>query len=72
MWIADNDIEVITDILIENDLNISCSTIGRAKKVLKNEYEIIKGKLVSKKCGEDTFVRVGQKLEACAWWKNIT
>lgn len=72
MWIVDNDIEIITDLLIKNDLNVSGSTIGRAKKVLKFEYEIIKGKLVSKKCGEDTFIRIGQKLEACAWWQDIT
>lgn len=72
IWIADNDIEVITDELIEHDLKISKSTIGRAKKVLKFGYEIVKCELVSKKIRDDVFIRIGQKLEACAWWKDIT
>lgn len=67
LWIAANDLPVITNALIAADLSISTSTIGCAKNVLQKEYNAIIRKQVSEKCG-DSFRTIGQELAATAWW----
>lgn len=61
---------VVKNAAIAADLNISVSTIGSAKNVLQKEYEAITRNYVSKKIGENRFMREGQKLVASAWWKE--
>ena len=61
---------IVKNAAIAADLNISVSTIGSAKNVLQKEYEAITRNYVSKKIGENRFMREGQKLVASAWWKE--
>jgi len=71
LWIMlhSNDSLVKND-MIAADLNTSVSTIGSAKNVLQREYEAITRSYVSKKIGENRFIREGQRLAASAWWKE--
>lgn len=67
LWIAANDLPVITNALIVEDPSISTSTIGCAKNVLQKEYNAIIRKQVSEKFG-DSFQTIGQEIVANAWW----
>ncbi len=71
LWIAFNQEPVITDKMIADDLNISPSTIGKAKNVLCGEYEAITRKRISEKIGDDYYRNIGQELAAGAWWKDL-
>ena len=71
MWIAHNDLSVVTNAMIAEDLNVSVSTVVSAKNVLEREYENITKRPISKKIGNDAFRNLGQELIACAWWKEI-
>lgn len=71
MWICHNTQDIIQNFMIETDLNISESVVTKAKKVLAVEYETIYRKDASAKYGLDSFVKLGQRLQALAWWKDI-
>lgn len=68
LWIVGNKIEVVTNQMIADDLNVSISVIGYAKNVLQYEYEAITRKQASEKFGDGSFRTIGQKLAAVAWW----
>ena len=70
-WIAHNEIPVVTNGEIAADLNVSTSTVVSAKNVLKREYENVQQRDVSEKLGENYFRKLGQELEANAWWTDI-
>ena len=72
IWVVHNDIEIIQNHIIAGDLFISDKTITSAKKVLIEEYEAINRKMIHQKLREDMYKRIGHKLEAIAWWKDIT
>ena len=71
MWIAHNDLSVVTNGMIAEDLNVSVSTVVSAKNVLEREYQNITKRKVSEKLGEDFFRTLGQELAAGAWWTEI-
>ena len=71
IWIAHNDLSVVTNGMIAEDLNVSVSTVVSAKNVLEREYENITKRKVSEKLGEDFFRTLGQELAAGAWWTEI-
>ena len=71
MWIAHNDLSVVTNGMIAEDLNVSVSTVVNAKNVLEREYENITKKRISEKLSNDVFRNLGQELAACAWWTEI-
>lgn len=66
LWIANNQMPIVTNEIISAELNISVSTIGLAKKVLQQDYEAITRKRISEKIGEDTYRNIGQMLAASA------
>lgn len=70
MWIMQNRMDVVTNALIAEELEISESTVCAAKNVLQYEYENISRRKVSEKWG-DSFRSVGQELAANAWWTEI-
>ena len=71
IWIAHNNLSVVTNGMIAEDLNVSVSTVVSAKNVLEREYQNISKKKVSEKLGEDFFRTLGQELAAGAWWTEI-
>ena len=71
MWIAHNDLSVVTNGMIAEDLNVSVSTVVSAKNVLEREYENITKRKISEKIGNDVFRNLGQELAAGAWWTEI-
>ncbi|MCF2663893.1 hypothetical protein JQM66_04880 [Oscillibacter valericigenes] len=71
IWIALNDLSVVTNGMIAEDLNVSVSTVVNAKNVLEREYQNISKRKVSEKLGEDFFRTLGQELAAGAWWTEI-
>ena len=71
IWIAHNDLSVVTNGMIAEDLNVSVSTVVSAKNVLEREYQNISKRKVSEKLGEDFFRTLGQELAAGAWWSEI-
>ena len=71
IWIAHNDLSVVTNGMIAEDLNVCISTVGSAKNVLEREYENITKRKVSEKLGENFFRTLGQELQANAWWTEI-
>ena len=71
IWIAHNDLSVVTNGMIAEDLNVSVSTVVSAKNVLEREYQNITKRKVSEKLGEDFFRTLGQELAAGAWWSEI-
>ena len=71
IWIAHNDLSVVTNGMIAEDLNVSVSTVVSAKNVLEREYQNISKRKVSEKLGEDFFRTLGQELAAGAWWTEI-
>lgn len=70
-WVLHNKKDIVTDEMIAEDLNVSKSTVGKAKKVLVLEYENLYKKPVSAKFGEGIFHKLGQELVANAWWTEI-
>ena len=71
IWIALNDLSVVTNGMIAEDLNVSVSTVVNAKNVLEREYENIRKRKISEKIGNDVFRNLGQELAAGAWWTEI-
>ena len=71
IWIADNDLKVVTNSMIAEELNVSISTVVSAKNVLEREYQNISKRKISEKLGEDFFRTLGQELAACAWWTEL-
>ena len=71
IWIAHNDLSVVTNGMIAKDLNVSVSTVVSAKNVLEREYENITKRKISEKIGNDIFRNLGQELAAGAWWTEI-
>ena len=71
IWIAHNDLSVVTNGMIAEDLNVSVSTVVSAKNVLEREYENITKRKVSEKLGKDFFRTLGQEIAAGAWWTKI-
>ena len=71
IWIAHNDLSVVTNGMIAEDLNVSVSTVLNAKNVLEREYENITKRKISEKIGNGAFRNLGQELTACAWWTEI-
>jgi hypothetical protein len=71
IWIAHNDLSVVTNSMIAEDLNVSVSTVVNAKNVLEREYQNITKRKVSEKIGNDIFRNLGQELTAGAWWTEI-
>ena len=71
IWIADNDLRVVTNRMIARELNVSVSTVVSAKNVLEHEYENITKRKVSEKVGENFFRTLGQELAAGAWWTEL-
>ena len=71
IWIADNDLRVVTNHMIAKELNVSVSTVVSAKNVLEHEYENITKRKVSEKVGENFFRTLGQELAAGAWWTEL-
>lgn len=70
LWIAANDLPIVTNALIAKELNISITTITRAKRILDNEFEAIVRKKASEKIAENEFRTIGQRITATAWWKE--
>jgi len=71
IWIAHNNLSVVTNGMIAEDLNVSVSTVVNAKNVLEREYENITKRKISEKIGNDKFRNLGQELAAGAWWTEI-
>ena len=71
IWIALNDLRVVTNGMIAEDLNVSVSTVVSAKNILEREYENITKRKISEKLGENFFRTLGQELAAGAWWTEI-
>ena len=71
IWIAHNNLSVVTNGMIAEDLNVSVSTVVNAKNVLEREYENITKRKISEKIGNDIFRNLGQELAAGAWWTEI-
>ena len=70
LWIAQNELEIVTNDMIAADLGVSVSTVVSAKNVLEREYENITKRKVSEKRGEG-FRTLGQELTASAFWIDI-
>ena len=68
LWLTDRSSTVFTNAEMAEDLHISVSTIGEAKKVLENDFQAIVRDYVSVKVGENLFQRIGQIVDVCAWW----
>ena len=71
LWIAQNELEIVTNDMIAADLGVSVSTVVSAKNVLEREYENITKRKISEKVGENTYRSLGQELAASAWWDDI-
>ena len=71
IWIAHNNLSVVTNGMIAEDLHVSISTVVNAKNVLEREYENITKRKISEKIGSDKFRNLGQELTAGAWWTEI-
>ena len=70
LWICRNQEPIVTYAMIAEDLNISKSTVGSAKKVLLCDFNAIACKKISEKTGSETYKTLGQEIQACAWWDN--
>ena len=68
LWLTDRSSTIFTNAEMAEDLHISVSTIGEAKKVLENDFQAIVRDYVSVKVGENLFQRIGQIVDVCAWW----
>lgn len=69
LWIIHNNPEdIITNRLIAGEINVSESTLGSAKRVLKEEFEAFVTKNRSVKLYDDMFVKIGHQISPCAWW----
>lgn len=71
LWIAQNELDIVTNDMIAADLGVSVSTVVSAKNVLEREYENITKRKVSEKLGDNIFRTLGQELAAGAWWNDI-
>lgn len=72
LWI---DSETKPDVLFTNDemvaaMNISSSTISKAKSPLKNEYEAVKIEIIKDKIGDNDYRTRGQTAQVSAWWNT--
>lgn len=72
LWI---DSKTKPDLIFTNDemvaaMNISSSTISKAKSPLKNEYEAVKIKIITDKIGDNNYRTIGQTAEVSAWWNT--
>ena len=72
LWLSS---ETKPDIIFTNNeismaLNISTSTISKAKSPLKNEYNAVEIKKVKDKISENEYRTRGQIAELNAWWEN--
>ena len=72
LWI---DSKTKPDLIFTNDemvaaMNISSSTISKAKSPLKNEYEAVKIKKITDKIGDNNYRTIGQTAEVSAWWNT--
>ena len=70
LWIAQNELEIVTNDMIAADLGVSVSTVVSAKYGLEREYENITKRKRSEKWG-NSFRSIGQELAAGAWWEEI-
>lgn len=70
LWIADYGDGLFTNRKIAKDLNISVSTIGLAKNVLKQDFDAIHHEIISTKIAEGQFRRIGQVANLAAWLKS--
>lgn len=68
LWLIGHTGIVFTNAEMAEDLHISVSTIGEAKKVLETDFQAIVRDYVSVKVGENLFQRIGQIVDVCAWW----
>lgn len=71
VWIVHNKMEVVTNMMIADELGISESTVVSAKNVLIREYENVSRKKISEKIGKNRFRTLGQELEASAIWSKL-
>lgn len=70
LWLLDHDCDsTITNSQIADELNISESVVISAKNVLERDFDAITKRYVSEKIAEDLFIRTGQQINCCAWWK---
>lgn len=72
LWI---DSKTKPDLIFTNDemvaaMNISSSTISKAKSPLKNEYQAVKIKKITDKIGDNNYRTIGQTAEVSAWWNT--
>ena len=72
LWI---DSKTKPDLIFTNDemvaaMNISSSTISKAKSPLKNEYEAVKIKKITDKICDNNYRTIGQTAEVSAWWNT--
>lgn len=72
LWI---DSKTKPDLIFTNDemvaaMNISSSTISKAKSPLKNEYQAVKIKKITDKIGNNNYRTIGQTAEVSAWWNT--
>lgn len=70
IWIVQNHEALAKNAQIFKELNISESTLCAAKNVLKNDYEVLFQKRVSKKVNNSLYVYKGQLLETCAFYQD--
>ena len=70
LWLIDcGSEEIITDKMIASDLGISDSTVSAAKKVLREDYELLKVKVFAGKRPDGSFWRTGHQATINAWMK---
>lgn len=71
LWILHNNPEnIITNKDIAEEINTSLTTLGYAKRVLKEEFEAFITEDRSVKLYDDRFIKIGHQIFPSAWWKN--
>ena len=70
LWLADYGSGLFTNDMIAADLDISVSTIGEAKKVLKYDFEAIMHEIITVKTTNGKYRRIGQAANISAWLKD--
>lgn len=71
LWIIQNNPDdIITNQLIQTEINTSETTLGSAKRVLREDFEAFVTQDRSIKLYDDTFVKVGHQIFPSAWWNN--
>ena len=68
LWLFENGSEIFTNNEIAGELDVSVSTVVTAKNVLEREFSAITKEYKAVKISEDTYRRIGQKVDICAWW----